>query len=225
MRDHLEALDGAIQIEQLLAYTPELNPPRSAAFGDMRAHRHVAAAPGACFDGRRPRHRWGRHTHEGRPNMTLTESLRTVLKQKYADFSGRASRSEYWWFYLCLFIYGLVVGIVAGAFGIGGDDGPDVALLVAVLPFVIPVYAAGREPLRRTAGRDERAGTGRGLTRPPLRGRAAPAQGHTANAGGLKFLSAALGRTVRLGLGAARPARSRTGAGGRRSGRLFCPPR
>jgi hypothetical protein len=38
VRDHLEALDGAIQIEQLPAYTPELNPPQSAAFGDMRAH-------------------------------------------------------------------------------------------------------------------------------------------------------------------------------------------
>ena len=32
--------------------------------------------------------------------MTPTESLRTVLKQKYADFNGRASRSAYWWFYL-----------------------------------------------------------------------------------------------------------------------------
>ncbi|PDT12394.1 DUF805 domain-containing protein [Rhizobium sp. M1] len=32
--------------------------------------------------------------------MGFTEAVRTVLKQKYATFSGRASRSEYWWFML-----------------------------------------------------------------------------------------------------------------------------
>lgn len=31
--------------------------------------------------------------------MGFTEAVRTVLK-KYATFSGRASRSEYWWFWL-----------------------------------------------------------------------------------------------------------------------------
>lgn len=38
--------------------------------------------------------------------MTFTESIR-VCFSKYADFSGRASRPEYWWF--CLFI------VLAGA--------------------------------------------------------------------------------------------------------------
>ncbi|MGO7201602.1 DUF805 domain-containing protein, partial [Rhizobium ruizarguesonis] len=32
--------------------------------------------------------------------MGFTEAVRTVLTQKYATFSGRASRSEYWWFVL-----------------------------------------------------------------------------------------------------------------------------
>ncbi|MFM9970816.1 MAG: DUF805 domain-containing protein [Burkholderiales bacterium] len=31
--------------------------------------------------------------------MTFTDSIITCLK-KYSDFSGRASRSEYWWFTL-----------------------------------------------------------------------------------------------------------------------------
>ena len=32
--------------------------------------------------------------------MGFHESVRTVLWKKYATFSGRASRSEYWWFQL-----------------------------------------------------------------------------------------------------------------------------
>lgn len=41
--------------------------------------------------------------------MTFGESIRTCFK-KYADFSGRASLSEYWWFYLLSFILGCVFG-------------------------------------------------------------------------------------------------------------------
>ena len=32
--------------------------------------------------------------------MTLVESITTVIFEKYATFSGRASRSEFWWFML-----------------------------------------------------------------------------------------------------------------------------
>jgi len=35
--------------------------------------------------------------------MTFAQSISTCLK-KYADFKGRAGRSEYWWFALFLFI-------------------------------------------------------------------------------------------------------------------------
>ena len=39
--------------------------------------------------------------------MTITESVKTCL-QKFIDFSGRASRSEYWWFFLFTFIVRIV---------------------------------------------------------------------------------------------------------------------
>ena len=39
--------------------------------------------------------------------MTFTESVKTGF-QKYMDFSGRASRSEYWWFFLFTLIVRLV---------------------------------------------------------------------------------------------------------------------
>ena len=35
--------------------------------------------------------------------MTFQESIQVCFK-KYADFTGRASRSEYWWFMLFLFL-------------------------------------------------------------------------------------------------------------------------
>ncbi len=40
--------------------------------------------------------------------MSFGESIKTVLS-KYADFSGRARRSEYWWFYLANLIVGNVL--------------------------------------------------------------------------------------------------------------------
>ncbi|MBA3668683.1 MAG: DUF805 domain-containing protein [Sphingomonas sp.] len=39
---------------------------------------------------------------------------------KYADFSGRAPRSEYWWFFLVLCIVAIVVSIVEDLVGLGG---------------------------------------------------------------------------------------------------------
>lgn len=42
--------------------------------------------------------------------MTFTQSIRTCLR-KYFTFSGRASRSEYWWF----FLFGILGGALFGA--------------------------------------------------------------------------------------------------------------
>lgn len=50
--------------------------------------------------------------------MGFSESVRTVLKLKYATFSGRASRSELWWFqlfyWLVLVAFGLIAALVIG---------------------------------------------------------------------------------------------------------------
>jgi uncharacterized membrane protein YhaH (DUF805 family) len=42
--------------------------------------------------------------------MTFQESIQ-VCFNKYVDFSGRASRSEYWWFVLFVFIGNVVLSI------------------------------------------------------------------------------------------------------------------
>lgn len=44
--------------------------------------------------------------------MTFQESIQ-VCFNKYVDFSGRASRSEYWWFALFVFLGSLVLGMVS----------------------------------------------------------------------------------------------------------------
>lgn len=44
--------------------------------------------------------------------MTFVESIQTCFS-KYADFSGRASRSEYWWWVLFVFLATMAAGIVS----------------------------------------------------------------------------------------------------------------
>ncbi len=48
--------------------------------------------------------------------MTFTQSISTVFSN-YANFNGRASRSQFWWWYL----FGIIISCL---FGIAG--GPDV---------------------------------------------------------------------------------------------------
>lgn len=55
--------------------------------------------------------------------MDFMTSVRTVVLEKYADFSGRAQRSEYWWFFLANMILSVVINVlaqVAGFFSIIG---------------------------------------------------------------------------------------------------------
>ncbi len=44
--------------------------------------------------------------------MTLKDAVSICVGEKYAQFSGRASRAEYWWFALATFIYTLAVMVV-----------------------------------------------------------------------------------------------------------------
>jgi uncharacterized membrane protein YhaH (DUF805 family) len=52
--------------------------------------------------------------------------------QNLFTFNGRASRSAYWWFALVVFIFALVVGVIAGAAKI-----PALQYLVDVVIFVL----------------------------------------------------------------------------------------
>ena len=81
-------------------------------------------------------------------------AFKTVVLKRYADFEGRASRSEYWWFALSEVLWLLLVWVLVG-FVIAGamhdsPVGPGIAtslvillllLLLAGLALVVPTIA------------------------------------------------------------------------------------
>lgn len=46
------------------------------------------------------------------PPLTFQDAVKRVFN-KYAEFNGRASRAEFWWFFLFTFIVNAVLGILA----------------------------------------------------------------------------------------------------------------
>ena len=55
--------------------------------------------------------------------MSFLDAIKTCFVEKYVDFSGRASRSEYWWFFLFQMIVALPLFMIDGAlFGWGYED-------------------------------------------------------------------------------------------------------
>jgi uncharacterized membrane protein YhaH (DUF805 family) len=93
--------------------------------------------------------------------MSFTESVSTCLHQ-YANFNGRAKRSEFWWFYLFYALIGVVLAI-PGTFvmllGIPTNENqlPGAAfwfglvLLIGAslvqLAFIVPMLAVGSRRL------------------------------------------------------------------------------
>ena len=66
--------------------------------------------------------------------MNFTQSFQTCYK-KFFDFSGRASKSEYWWFWL----YNIILYLLQFVFQ--GDIGLLLSLIV--IANIIPTIAAG----------------------------------------------------------------------------------
>ena len=70
--------------------------------------------------------------------MTFSDSIRTCLAN-YATFSGRASRSEYWWFQLFVFLVVCVAGVIS-----------EQLAGIAQLLLLLPGLAAGCRRLHDT---------------------------------------------------------------------------
>lgn len=76
--------------------------------------------------------------------MDFVPAVKTCLMEKYADFNGRASRSEFWWFLLASFIFNAVVGgvfsgIAVAASAAAGSDMSWITYLGNVVELVILV--------------------------------------------------------------------------------------
>lgn len=76
--------------------------------------------------------------------MSFQDAVRTVLTKKYADFSGRARRSEFWWFFLFNAIVNVITEVI--------DRGLDTQLvgLLVSLALLIPGLAVGARRLHDT---------------------------------------------------------------------------
>ena len=76
--------------------------------------------------------------------MSFTDAVRTCIN-KFATFDGRATRSEFWWFYLFYILVSLViyvpvifVGIIAGELIVVG-----VSILIELLYYWITGNLSG----------------------------------------------------------------------------------
>ena len=79
--------------------------------------------------------------------MGFGDAIKTCFS-KYATFSGRARRPEFWWFYLFQFIVNIGLSILDLA--IAGAGGPKVLALLGYLALLLPWLAAGVRRLHDT---------------------------------------------------------------------------
>ena len=78
--------------------------------------------------------------------MSFASSIK-ICFSKYAVFSGRASRSEYWWFALFLFIAGIVTSIIdVMIMGYSSEKFGPIIAIFSVITF-LPGLAVGARRL------------------------------------------------------------------------------
>tara|TARA_B100001123_G_C15108701_1_gene946569 strand:- start:125 stop:496 length:372 start_codon:yes stop_codon:yes gene_type:complete len=78
--------------------------------------------------------------------MDFGTSIKTCFS-KYADFSERASRSEFWWFALFCFIGGIVTGVIdVMILGYSAESYGPINIIFSVITF-LPALAVGARRL------------------------------------------------------------------------------
>jgi uncharacterized membrane protein YhaH (DUF805 family) len=85
--------------------------------------------------------------------MSFSQAVSSVLLNKYATFSGRARRSEYWWWYLFVTIVFIVAGILDRAVGLTYSDltlGGGWIATIAAIVFLVPNLAVAVRRLHDT---------------------------------------------------------------------------
>jgi len=78
--------------------------------------------------------------------MDFVTAVKTCLN-KYADFSGRARRSEFWFFYL----FYVIVYFIAAIIGVGLlEELGGILVLIVVLGLLLPMLSVGVRRLHDT---------------------------------------------------------------------------
>ena len=81
--------------------------------------------------------------------MTPIDYALTPLR-KYADFSGRARRAEYWWFYLLMIVGYVVATILDSLVGLEVFGPYGILTCIFGLAMIVPSLAAGVRRLHDT---------------------------------------------------------------------------
>jgi uncharacterized membrane protein YhaH (DUF805 family) len=83
--------------------------------------------------------------------MSFTAAIRSVLTQ-YVGFTGRARRSEYWWFALFTVLVGLAAAILDSVLGttLGSDGSTGVIGIIVNLALLLPTLAVAMRRLHDT---------------------------------------------------------------------------
>jgi uncharacterized membrane protein YhaH (DUF805 family) len=83
--------------------------------------------------------------------MSFTEAIQTCF-HKYVGFSGRARRSEYWWFALFALLVSIVATSLDAVFGtMDGDTNAGVIAGIASLALLLPSIAVAIRRLHDTS--------------------------------------------------------------------------
>ena len=77
--------------------------------------------------------------------MGFIEAVKICLS-RYAQFNGRASRPEFWYFFLFFFIYFFIAGFLLGMVAVS-EEVFDLATLVLIMPIFIPSIAVAARRL------------------------------------------------------------------------------
>lgn len=83
--------------------------------------------------------------------MGFTDAVRICLQQKYVDFSGRARRSEYWYFFLFTLLVDIAASIVDAIIGSDLGAGTGIVSLIAGLALLLPGIAVAIRRLHDTS--------------------------------------------------------------------------
>lgn len=74
--------------------------------------------------------------------MSFSESVKTCMIKKYATMSGRASRSEFWWFQLFLWVTHFCIIAITSALGKEAENVGNAILIIFSLATIIPYLCA-----------------------------------------------------------------------------------
>ena len=81
--------------------------------------------------------------------MTFTQAVRSVLSS-YATFSGRAQRSEYWWFYLFTILVAIMTSVIDAVLDTAFNNDIGIVGTITSLALLLPTLAVTARRLHDT---------------------------------------------------------------------------